>query len=311
MVAPVLPRDLYEYNPDLTHEPGDIWTDVPTLGLLRSPVTAGIVITPACDLSWSKSETLTFLPIIPVYEYFRLQCATRIVLQEVSERLKCVDGLGDDLSGLPSSAVLSTDLLHTLSIKCGEIESRLSTTNKANEKKQLHRAIAGLQFLLNGDSQSVAESSTWFSTEQCDKSRLADLFGNKWAPICHQLVSNNYGQQVHFLPSDGQPKEWAGIPEHSLALFRYPISWPIELFNLAQDLSILEWPSALQKAAGNCPAADLLKSRRPMKALRLKRAFTTDLLSRYVSLYVRVGSPDFDGRSKRQLIKEVAGDDLQ
>src|SRR5438105_2178746 len=62
-------RDYYDRNPSLDHVPGDIWSDLPTFGLLRAPTAHGLVITPACDLANRKVETITYLPILPISAY--------------------------------------------------------------------------------------------------------------------------------------------------------------------------------------------------------------------------------------------------
>jgi len=62
-------RDYYELDPPLEHAPGDIWSDLPTFGVLPADRTAGLVITPACDLSNRKVETITYLPVITVRQF--------------------------------------------------------------------------------------------------------------------------------------------------------------------------------------------------------------------------------------------------
>lgn len=63
-------RQYYDTNPSQRHSTGDIWSGLPTHGLLQQPLLSGIVITPACDLAQAKVETITYLPILPVVDWF-------------------------------------------------------------------------------------------------------------------------------------------------------------------------------------------------------------------------------------------------
>jgi len=64
------PKRYYDLNPSSENQPGDIWSGLPTHGLLGTKTVHGLVITPACDLSNRKVETITYLPIISVLTYF-------------------------------------------------------------------------------------------------------------------------------------------------------------------------------------------------------------------------------------------------
>ncbi len=59
----------YDIMPPPDLGAGDIWTDLPAFGHLRKALCGGVVITPACDLSNKKVETVTYLPIITVDDY--------------------------------------------------------------------------------------------------------------------------------------------------------------------------------------------------------------------------------------------------
>jgi hypothetical protein len=51
------------------HCTGDIWSNLPTHGLLKENYLPGIVITPACDLANDKVETITYLPVISISNF--------------------------------------------------------------------------------------------------------------------------------------------------------------------------------------------------------------------------------------------------
>jgi hypothetical protein len=62
-------RDYYDFLPPNIHRTGDIWKALPTFGTLNCGLTAGIVMTPACDLANNKSETITYIPIVSITDY--------------------------------------------------------------------------------------------------------------------------------------------------------------------------------------------------------------------------------------------------
>ena len=59
------------YNNRITNEhcTGDVWSNLPTHGMLEKDLLPGLVITPSCDLANEKVETITYLPIVPVGFY--------------------------------------------------------------------------------------------------------------------------------------------------------------------------------------------------------------------------------------------------
>ncbi len=65
-------RTYYELTPPGDHATGDIWSDLPTHGLLKLERCAALIIPPACDLANNKVDTLTYLPVVPVLCSFSL-----------------------------------------------------------------------------------------------------------------------------------------------------------------------------------------------------------------------------------------------
>ena len=78
------PRSFYDFLPAQGHSCGDIWRGLPSGGLLGPQSIMGIVVTPACDLTQRKAETITYLPIIPVRAYF----STLGMLPEINNRIQ-------------------------------------------------------------------------------------------------------------------------------------------------------------------------------------------------------------------------------
>ena len=88
-------RHYYDTFPAGPFQTGDIWSNIPSNGLLEASVTFGLLITPACDLQNRKSDTLAFMPIVSVREAMKL----RFMIRKFSSELKQdIDQLFPDLS---------------------------------------------------------------------------------------------------------------------------------------------------------------------------------------------------------------------
>ena len=62
--------EFYDTNPNAEFSPGDIWSDLPSFGVLPDPLIRGIVVTPVCDFANEKTEAVTYLPFIPLPIFF-------------------------------------------------------------------------------------------------------------------------------------------------------------------------------------------------------------------------------------------------
>lgn len=51
--------------------------------------------------------------------------------------------------------------------------------------------------------------------------------------------------------------------------------------------------------------ASYFQEAKPLKTSKLHEKFLSDLLTRYVSLYIRIGSPDFEGEMIKQMLEEI------
>jgi hypothetical protein len=83
------------------------------------------------------------------------------------------------------------------------------------------------------------------------------------------------------------------IAKHSVTLFRYPLTVPVSLLDAAQDTLLTDWNEATTALAREEPMAVACSGLRPLKCLRLQSRFLADLLTKFVALYSRIGSPDF------------------
>src|SRR5262249_41511373 len=96
----------------------------------------------------------------------------------------------------------------------------------------------------------------------------------------------------HFLPSDGKQASSSSVPKHSVALFRRALSLPIEVLDIAQQCTPENW---MEECRLNSNLSELRASLGcwPVRLATLRGDFLADLISRYVGMYIRLGSRDF------------------
>lgn len=290
-------RDYYDLTPGPDNTSGDIWSDLPTFGLLGTNTLPGIVVTPACDLSNRKVETITYLPIIPVRAYFTTPAYLPEILREIDGQLQVAQ-----LSALSSLLEThnrffppSVDDLNVLESELGNVLTRSSTSSKI--KSAISRAQAGLRVLRQSTSPEVVEAPM---------GDLKTLLGDKNFTITLQrIITNSYRLDIHFLPSDEQEIDWSGVYKPSVVLFRYAFSAPVEIFECAQDISLADWMAAMRRLSTFVPGASSFAATRPIKRISVKPRFLADLLTRYVSMHVRLGSPDFSTQTVSEYIQNI------
>ena len=285
----------YDVTPRLENAPGDIWSGLPLHGLLGVENLPGIVITPACDLAQGKVETITYLPIIPFRAFFSLTAALPDIERAVDGQLAAA-GL-NGLVSWPSAYTLPTVAMLDAADSLFRERASLTLIGK-KESETIRRAQAGLRLIRSIITPGLFEANL---------SDLQLLFGDKeWnKQYVNRMVTNAFRADLHFLPSDRQQSSWSGVSSHSLVLFRCPMTAPIDIFAAAQDLSLSDWGGWCEQMADNVPMARRFAVCRPMKRVTLKPQFVSDLLTRFVSLYVRLGSPDFTLETVDNICKEI------
>ncbi|MBD8548944.1 hypothetical protein [Sphingomonas sp. CFBP 8760] len=195
--TPVNARSYYDYLPSASHECGDIWANLPSMGLLSAHDTVtGIVVTPACDVSNFKAETLTYLPVISITTYLATVAFLPIVRREVFERYKSAKlawsiDWPDKGYEPPSENSLNAEILRINQVLA---MPRLSSGDKAH----VERAAAGLRIT------AICRSAL---TCQGNINDYEILFGKQWNSIKKDIVKNAYRPDIHFLPSDQQSIE--------------------------------------------------------------------------------------------------------
>jgi len=295
MKLPVGPSDYYELFPSGDHQSGDIWTDLPTHGVLADARLPCVVITPACDLVNRKVETVTYLPILGVGTYLTSRSHLPEILRTINGQLKAC---GLEITNGEYFETSFPRLEDVQRIKNLWAEYSLGRLN-AKQKTAAERAGAGL-----GAIMEMFAGNRNVSLVQ----NLKTLFGEKdFAATARKLVTNSHRTDLHFLPDDGQVKAWTIIGEPSIALFRYPLSIPIDVLDLAQTVSESSWGTEVVRLRAFYPCVDALTTSRPLKALRIRPRIMSDLLTRFTALYGRLGSPDFTDGTIDRYVNQIEG----
>jgi len=285
---PLTAANFYDPLPTANHRTGDIWRDLPTFDNLGRSTSRGVVITPACDLANRKAETITYLPVITAKEYlvspaFRFECWQEIY--PVLSRLEHFPALTPPTR---YQLVSAADLSHVVNVKRDAAGKALTDPEKS-------RLMAYLKYV----EASVQGTATVDHLQKFIKS-------DKWNAYLNKLVTNALKPDVHFLPKDGKPAAYSAISEHSVVLFRYPLSIPIASLEVAQSVVEAQWATQRE----NCKA--VLPTLRhmpiwPIKLASLRGEFLGDMLSRYVNMFIRLGSSDFSERSVQEMSIEIGG----
>lgn len=286
----------YDTLPGLAHECGDIWRNLPAFGTLGQQSCCGIIITPACDLSWQKSDTLTYLPVIPLRSFFSMDAALPGLVEKLVAALGVVP-CETTISWTGASYIVPPEdeiarLEHDLK-KFRSAQQRSAKINSA-----IDRVLAGteiLRLIANPDLSNVPSD------------KLSTLYGSEWGKIKERIIRNSYSPALHFLPSDKQDPVFSAVPNHSVVLFRYPITVPVRVLSHAQENSDASWTDSID-VMNLAPALRVaFGSARPVKLASLRPAFLADLLTRFSALYNRVGSPDFSAKTIETYVQEVDG----
>ncbi|MER8479537.1 hypothetical protein [Mesorhizobium sp. M1163] len=281
-VTKVDSKSYYNTLPPLGHECGDIWRNLPSFGMLGETPCAGIVITPACDLSWQKSDTLTYLPIVPIRTFFSMEAALPAVIERVCANLQTI---GYELRPEWSAQTYVPPSGEELtSLQTGLEQYRSAQQRPAKVLAAIDRTVAGIEIL---------HAITHSELNPIASEKLSVHFGAEWAKIKDRLIRNSYSPALHFLPHDGQNAVFSGVREHSVVLFRYPITVPVKMLNYAEETSDSAWADRVESLNLSSTMKNAFFSARPVKMLSLKAAFLSDLLTRFSALYNRIGSPDF------------------
>ena len=294
--TPINARSYYDYLPTSNHQCGDIWISLPSMGLLSAfDYISGIMITPACDLSNLKAETLTYLPVISISSYLGSTALIPTVRREILDRYNSAK---IHLLGEWPEKGYEPPPEHALALESDRLKALLEGTSlPAPDRGHIGRALAGIRIL------SICRSATESKVDLLDYSVL---FGKNWSKMKTEIIKNSYRPDIHFLPADEQNDGSIGINNHSVVLFRYPISVPAEILTSANVVSNHSWSIYMDSCLNMYRSAIHFRNAKPIKILSLKSSFLSDLLSRFTALYGRIGSPDFSDATIDRFAGEIA-----
>ncbi|WP_158677501.1 hypothetical protein [Chromobacterium vaccinii] len=284
---PLIESDFYKSFPDPDHLPGDIWNGLPTFGIFSERFLRGIVITPACDLANEKCESITYLPIVSIDSYlgsmaFRYDCWL-----EIKPLLSRLAGYKD----IPEPGRFELWPVEFLDFTQGISRDM---KGKSLSVEEIEKIDGYREYVLSAHAGTAKAH------------HLSKFFkADKFKIILSRLVGNSLKADVHFLPSDGLDRDYSAIEKHSLVLFRYPMSLPIECMNRAKNmLDEREWAGYVEKNRKCLPVLSHMPIR-PIKLSSLKGEFFSDLISRYLNMYIRLGSPDFEDGRICKIVDEI------
>lgn len=281
----------YDLMPKIDLEIGDIWHNLPTFGNLGIDHLTGIVITPSCDLSNCKVETITYLPILSINGYFSSRGFAAEYVRIIRNQASCANiplGSTWDLRGveLPSLPSVEDVILKAEKLVMG----------------QQKISIAAKRII------SAAKVIKYIKGVKCDclNALIVKAMGEKdYNRKLTEIIRNSYSQDIHFLPKVETGVQEGALPAHSVALFRYPLTLPIELLRAANDISVKEWRGATSQLEREFPVARHLSLFRPLKVATMRPRFLNDLVARFVALHVRMGSPDFSNETIDDFVKSI------
>lgn len=291
------PTDFYDVSPSTECVAGDIWSGLTVAtGPGATNTWSGVVVTPACDLANGKSETLTFLPVIPLADYLVSSAMATTLVRTTVGQLTAA-GFTDSLDQPHRYAF--PDPMRAKRI-ADAVQKRLSDSAVRLGKAEFaasNRALAGLRILERGarlsrSSQTLADVTELLGLAETE--RLLD-----------RLIRNAYSVDVHFVPADGEPSDWSGVNAPSLVLFRYPVCAPIQVFEMAMQVSVRDWANAIDSLCVSIPSARAFREVRPLKHSTLRPRFLADLLTRYVGMHVRLGAPSFTNETVKAISKSL------
>lgn len=280
------------YNTHVTNEhcTGDIWSNLPTYGLFKRSLLPGVIITPSCDLVNDKVETITYLPIIPIKHYLTTNCF-------LSELKGTILSLSDQLP-YPKCRKTFEEGWPPCLLDAKNMKNEISQI-KCEGKKKAHKEK--LILLLEHVEKIVSDE--WMAAEM---TQLPMALGEgNFERILKDIAGNNYRNDIHFVPSDQQAPSWSVIEYHSVIMFRYPLTAPKEIFNLAQSKLFQNWEEEIDNLTQHFYSAQLFREKQPIKMLQISLPFLHDMINRFVSLYARLGSPDFTSHAIQQITQEL------
>jgi hypothetical protein len=249
---------------------GEVWSHLPSLYPPYSS-SPGVVITPRCDFAHAKSLVVTYLPLISIDLLMENHGWHALLNREISKSANTLRRLAQPIGaaewlefGIPPEQVPGLVREHGLS---------------ENLSKHLHtfeselRRLSALQSAIAAQGPIVAES-------------VQSLLQDRDIQRYKEEIIRNSVSDVHFFPPCPPV-----ITTPSIALLRYVQSCPLDLLRDAQSCKTeRDWNKQCRERWSDICA----RCEHPQRLFRVKSPYIEQLVSRFISLFVRVGVRDLD-----------------
>ena len=281
-------EDYYDFSPSPFIRPGDIFQNLPTFGNLPVEHCPGIVVTPACDLENCKVQTITYLPILEINRYHLTRDAFRRIQKDVSNILRKTGLSNEDIQWERTSSAIQQIDGWRRSLAKDSAHLPEGVFDRCNRLLDYATAV----FLSDDDFECAAVQK--------------DISGEKaFSSNMTKLRDNSLANDTFFLPSSKVFLDTNAVTKNSLVMFRYPLTLPLEIIEMAGDIGISTWDEGVIEGILPKEQCLILGKKRPIKTQRLNFRYFSDLLSRYLSLYLRFGVPNLNELSKTSVLTEM------
>lgn len=266
----------YSADPSVKDQAGDIWRGLVPEFRWWSTQSSAIVITPACDLANNKCDWVSFVPVVPLREWFVGRSFFRDVVLQLKE------------------AASLLQLMIPVFLESASITGSHSQALNELEGKVLGiRPVKGQQAHIDRCRAAFLVLRAQIGSGSCTVNDVRACFARGgFEKMVRAVTGNSYRGDIHFLPSDGRVHPYSAMEEDSVALFRYVFSRPIELLEAANDTASQDWASAQDGICDFFPSVTMIPGLRPIKVGALTKVVHSDLVARFVSNQVRLGAPD-------------------
>jgi len=256
-----------------------------------------MVLSPACDLEHSKVDVVCLIPIVGVLHYTCLSSFYGVLRSSVIGLVRTV--LSEDSAGMIPKGGLPDDsslqrLKAILHQKCVELKERERQDKQLADIARVRRFLGWIEYVtgIPVANETLPDVRKILASQEWERSRK-------------EIVRNAFREDIFFLPRERENTPLPAVADHAVALFRYPFAVPLCVLDQAQLVPDVQWALKTDELSLRIPFAAQFRDCRPTKVLRLKPEFLHDLLTRYVRVYVRVGSPDFSDEAVDVLAAEI------
>lgn len=261
----------YYSTPTNQHRTGDVWKDVPFIGIPNVEYLFAIVISPSCDLSHNKTPFLNLFPVMYIDDLFimeGLQAMVKKVFATLINGSKLAD-IDKDFHKAHIDDYVESDRTYL----DGLFNNELNIIRKAKEKE-----VDDLLYCA-----SLENNRTTFRHKDI-KSLLFQKTINEYY---NEIITNRL-DYYYFFPGHNEHE----LDHNCVALLRYPFSYQIELFNLAEKSDEASWPE-IANIEHKAIYSKVSTIKYPLKILTLNKDVLHDLLTKFSRLYLRIGKRDF------------------